>query len=416
MTQSGTKLEKPFRVLHTADWHLGKTLSDRNRLEEHRLFLDWLLQQVKKKSVDLILLAGDVFDSANPPQSAQWMYFNFISRLYRQGGCRLAIISGNHDSAQQLESPANVLSALDVSIVGFLPEDPKDRILYIPDRDSPKLAIAMIPFLRDRDLRIGNSGENIDKIKQNLAAGIRNSYHETSEVFISQGIDCPLLATGHLTVLGSKTSESERLIHIGGLGDVGTDVFSDFFSYIALGHIHKPQMAGAHEWIRYSGSPIQLSFSEAGDIKEVRILDFDSKGLIENQPLVIPRFRELKQIKCSYSEIESTLLASKFNNLQLRPWVELMVQDGSLETDIQEQVSKLQEKLDFDVIKVVRATTYKTLSSAFGGEIENYSKLEEVLSDPKSVFDQLLSQTDELDSDSKESLQIAFSSLTEEIE
>ena len=148
-------MDKKYRILHTADWHLGKLLNDQSRDAEHEMFLEWLLAVVKKEQIDAILVAGDIFDTANPPQSALQRYYDFVSRLFAQGDCQLIIIAGNHDSAAQLEAPKGVLNSLKTHVVGFLPEDPSERILYLPEAENPQVAIALIPFLRDRDLRVG---------------------------------------------------------------------------------------------------------------------------------------------------------------------------------------------------------------------------------------------------------------------
>ena len=136
-----------MKILHTADWHLGKLLNDQSRDEEHRLFLDWLLDVVKDEEIGAVLVAGDIFDTANPPQSPLRRYYDFVSQLFTQGDCQLILIAGNHDSAAQLEAPKEVLNSLKTRVVGFLPENPADRILYLPDGKNPEVAIALIPFL-----------------------------------------------------------------------------------------------------------------------------------------------------------------------------------------------------------------------------------------------------------------------------
>ncbi len=254
-----------FRILHTADWHLGKLLNDQSRDEEHERFLDWLLEFVAENSVDAVLLAGDVFDTANPPQSALARYYDFVSGLFRQGNCALVVIAGNHDSAAQLEAPKGVLSSLKTHVVGFLAEEPKARILGLPSDENPRVAVAMIPFLRDRDLRVGKAGESADEIRAQVLAGITSRYEEAAAAAV--GLKCPVIATGHLTVLGASTSDSERDIHIGGLGAVTSGSFPEVFSYVALGHLHRPQATDASGRVRYSGSPIALSFSEVADEK-----------------------------------------------------------------------------------------------------------------------------------------------------
>jgi DNA repair protein SbcD/Mre11 len=256
-----------FRVLHTADWHLGKMLNEQSREVEQKLFLDWLLKQVVDLEVDVVLVAGDVFDTANPPQSAEALYYDFVADLNRKSSASLVLIAGNHDSANQLEAPKRVLKALRTHVHGAVADDPADRLLLLPSADAPKVAIAMVPFLREKDLRTGKSGNTPAQVRKEIIAGITRVYEETAKAVKAAKISCPIIATGHLTVAGASSSESERDIHIGGLGDVDSTVFPDTFAYVALGHLHRPQAPDKAGRVRYSGSPIALSFSEVDDKK-----------------------------------------------------------------------------------------------------------------------------------------------------
>ncbi|MEI7590509.1 MAG: exonuclease subunit SbcD, partial [Deltaproteobacteria bacterium] len=201
-------------------------LNEQSREEEHSLFLDWLIKAASEHVVDAIVVAGDIFDSANPPQSAQALYYNFVSALFKLGGC---------------------------SLVGLMAEKPADRLLLLPSSENPRVAIALIPFLRDRDLRTGKAGESATEIQRQLVEGIRTRYEETAALLDAAVGNYQAIATGHLTVAGSKSSDAERDIHIGGLGAVGSDAFPARFGYVALGHLHRPQAAGGASRVRYSG-------------------------------------------------------------------------------------------------------------------------------------------------------------------
>lgn len=393
-----------YRLLHTADWHLGKPLDQLSREEEHARFLDWLLEAVKENEVDAIVLAGDVFDTANPPQSALTRYYDFVHALNQQGGCTLAIIGGNHDSAAQLEAPKQVLHALRTHVAGGLADDPGDRILCLPDEDNPAVALALVPFLRDRDLRVGRAGESNDEIRDNLAAGIHQCYEDTAAA--AEGLDCPLIGTGHLTVTGASRSESERDIHIGGLGAVSSDTFSSAYSYVALGHLHRPQATDTAGLVRYAGSPIALSFSEVNDTKEVRILDVAGNEL-SHYSLPVPVFRRLAQLRTKRASLEDDLAGFQPEDGELTTWVEVVVEDASLETDINEQVRELAEDRDFEILKVVRGRT----APAAGQELGDYTDdeaIESLLDRPGDVFDHLLKQHDEFSKDEVEALKTAF--------
>ena len=401
--------EKPkdsYRILHTADWHLGKLLNDQSRDEEHARFLTWLLAAVKEHAVDAIILAGDVFDTANPPQSALGRYFDFISGIFRQGDCSLVVIAGNHDSAAQLEAPKQALHALNVHVVGFLAEKPEARILCLPSVKNPKVAIAMMPFLRDRDLRVGKAGESADDIRSQVVAGIRQRYAEAAQAVKDSGTTCQNLATGHLTVLGAKTSDSERDIHIGGLGAVTADSFPDTFAYVALGHLHRPQTTDDGGRVRYAGSPIALSFSEAEDNKEVRILDVTAKGIAQHG-LPIPVFRRLVQVRTTNAGLDTALKEVDPKPGIFRTWVEVVVEDATFEEDLNERVRRLAEENGIEVLKVLRgrpaAITGRTV-----GEATDDEAIETLLDQPVQVFEHLLGQCGNLDEEEIEKLKTAF--------
>ena len=400
-----------YRLLHTADWHLGKLLNDQSRDEEHARFLDWLLAAVKEHDVDAIILAGDVFDTANPPQSALGRYFDFVSGLYRQGGCALVVIAGNHDSAAQLEAPKQALHSLNTHVVGFLAEKPEARILCLPNVKNPKVAIAMMPFLRDRDLRVGKAGESADDIRSQVVAGIRQRYAEAAQAVKDAGTTCPALATGHLTVLGAKTSDSERDIHIGGLGAVTPDSFPDSFAYVALGHLHRPQTTDDGGRVRYAGSPIALSFSEAEDSKEVRILDVTAKGIAQ-QGLAIPVFRRLAQIRTTNAGLETAMQEFNAGAGEFRTWVEVVVEDATLEDDLNERVRKLAEDRGVEVLKVLRGRS-ATVTGMSAGQATDDEAIDTLLDQPIQVFEHLLGQCGELDEKELEKLRTAFAVLVD---
>lgn len=411
MTNLINKSDDTFRVLHTADWHLGKTLNDQSRDKEHKLFLNWLLKIIDEGAVDVLVIAGDVFDSANPPQSAQKRYYNFVSQLYKNTNCSLIVTAGNHDSPLQLEAPRQVLHALGAHVVGFLPEDPASRLIVLPSPDNPRLVIAAIPFLRDRDLRRGYAGQDEKDIQQALTAGIKKCYAETADAAAKcseKGV--PILVTGHLTVMGTSKSDSEREIHIGGLGAVNADVFPDIFSYVALGHLHRPQTPDNR--VCYSGSPIALSFSEANDTKKVRILDFADGTLKEQTSIRVPVFRKLAQIRTSWDDLSESISSFNPDTGKLETWVEVIVKDASLGEDINEVVQNLAAERNFQVLKVLR----ESVGLPEDIDIENqsdYEAIETLLDDPTKVFEHRLEQESNLEKKEKKELKIAFAQLLE---
>lgn len=402
-----------FRILHTADWHLGKMLNEQSREEEQRRFLDWLLKQVVEMEVDVVLVAGDVFDTANPPQSAEAMYYDFVAELNRKSPAGLVLIAGNHDSANQLEAPKRVLKALRTYVHGAVAEDPADRLLLLPSADAPKVAIAMVPFLREKDLRMGKTGDQEAAVRKEIIAGITRVYDETAKAVKSVKINCPVIATGHLTVAGSSSSESEREIHIGGLGAVDSSVFPEAFAYVALGHLHRPQSTDKAGRVRYSGSPIALSFSEVDDKKEVRLLDVTGKGISQSS-VPIPVFRKLVQLKTSLATLDKDLSAqAKAKAGELPTWVEVVLSGHTGLNDANSQVQTLAHGQPFEVLKVMLADVPRLIGAGVGQEVD--TQLEGLLDKPTEVFDLLLKQQVDLPDADKKSLRLAFRKIVDRI-
>ena len=395
-----------FRVLHTADWHLGKMLNEQSREEEQKLFLQWLLQQVGELEVDAVLVAGDVFDTANPPQSAEALYYDFVAALHRETRASLVLIAGNHDSANQLEAPKRVLKALRTYVHGAVADESADRLLLLPSADAPKVAIAMVPFLREKDLRMGKTGDKEAAVRKEIIAGIARVYEETAKVAKSAKISCPVIATGHLTVAGSSSSESERDIHIGGLGAIDSTVFPEAFAYVALGHLHRPQSTDKAGRVRYSGSPIALSFSEVDDKKEIRLLDVTGKGITQSS-VPIPVFRKLVQLKTSLETLDKDLAAqAKVKAGELPTWVEVVLSGHTGLNDANSQVQALAHGQPFEVLKVMLADVPRLIGAGVGQEVD--TQLEGLLDKPAEVFDLLLKQQEDLPEADKKSLRLAF--------
>ncbi len=400
-----------FRVIHTADWHLGKTLGDLSREDEHARFLEFLLTTIAQENADLLIIAGDVFDSANPPQSAEKQYFDFLVTLRRTTTCRVLITAGNHDSPSGLDAPKRLLGALEITVVGEAPADPTDAIICYPDSENPALAVAAVPFLRDRDLRTSAADESATDIQHALVAGITARYQEVAAA-LPPGVAA--LATGHLTVAGSSTSESEREIHIGGLGAVTAGTFPERFSYVALGHLHRPQSCGEAAHIRYSGSPIPLSFSESKDKKSLRLLEFAQGKLTQSRAIPIPLTRPLIQLKTTRDQIASTLAAFTPPEAPLPAWVELIIEGTLLGEDAFAIASQAAADRPFEVIRVLTTREVPAaLSTTASGETA-HSHEDDLLQRPAEVFARRLATEPDLLPAERESLETAFRTLLEQ--
>jgi exonuclease SbcD len=324
-----------MRILHTADWHLGARLVERDRLPEHAAFLDWLLETLRSEKIDALLVSGDVFDAANPPQDAVALYFDFLKRLADLKTVQAVITGGNHDSASHLNAPRELLKRFDVHVFGHAGET---NVV-----DLGGAVVAAVPFLRERDLRQATAGETITAVHEQLRAAIRAHYAGQLAACRQLAQGRPVIAMGHLTVLGATTSDSERDIHIGNLGAVGADLFNGF-DYTALGHLHRPQKVASLETIRYSGSPIALSFSEAADKKSVVVLDTQGMNI---ETLAIPTTRQLIR-----ATVDRATLAADLQTVPAGSWAEITVKLNAPEPDLDRQVREAAAGR-FDVLKVL---------------------------------------------------------------
>ncbi|MEN9636238.1 MAG: exonuclease subunit SbcD [Verrucomicrobiota bacterium] len=340
------------RLIHTADWHLGARLIDCDRHEEHAAFLEWLLQQLAALRPDLLIVAGDIFDGATPPQEALKLYYHFLSRLAQVARCQTLVLGGNHDSPATLHAPREVLRALDVRVIAAPPENPADALISLPDA-----IICAVPYLRERDVRTASPGQSADEVAAAIRTGIKNHYRAVYELAQATAAGRLIIGTGHLTALGSAISPSERTIHIGNLGAVSGDCF-DGFAYTALGHIHRPQPVGGNERVRYAGSPIALSFAEVDLAKEIRVIDINGPTLTHHA-IPLPVFRSLIRLTTNGAALGADLatvlthLRAGPNEPPLIPWLELTVTDGRSHPDLARRVSAAAAELPLRILKVM---------------------------------------------------------------
>ena len=298
-----------MRLLHTSDWHLGHTLHDAPREEEHAAFLTWLLDTIEERDVDALLVTGDIFDSANPPASAQRDWYRFlVAAGRRRPGLRVVAIAGNHDSAARLEAPGDVLAALDVTVVGELPRvdgrlDPDRLLVPLCNRDGVRRAwVAAVPYLRPSDFAglPGAGNDEADALGVDpKATRVAAVYAEAAAAArrVKQDGEAVVL-TGHLYAAGTRLSElSERKIQKGNLEAVSHDAFDDDVAYVALGHLHLAQTVGGRENVRYAGSPIPLALSEAGYRHEVVLVDLpNGGGAARVETIPVPRSVEILRL------------------------------------------------------------------------------------------------------------------------
>lgn len=393
-----------MKILHTADWHIGKSLYKHALYEDIQLFFSELISIIDEEAVDVLLVSGDIFDLANPSNKDKEVYYSFLTTLISKN-IQVVITAGNHDSVRMLEAPKALLKQLNVHIVGN-GLDLESQIIPF-SKGSVHINVLAVPYLKDRDIRKSRSGESYDDAVTALREGIKNHYEKLVQI-AKKGKECNyIIGMGHLYVQGSSLSDSEREIQIGNLAGVQATELDTGMDYLALGHIHRPQVLTQDGRIQYSGSPIALSFSERKDEKRVVLIDLsDSSVTINHRSLT--KYRMLSRLSGTVDEIK-TQLNSFENTSPLPAMIELNVHEQNRDE------SKLLELIEIANSKDERyfIVNYKI---HFEEQIEQLHNLksDQIIQDlkPMDVFESRLG--DSIEKDKKEALTIAFNELLEE--
>lgn len=343
-----------MKILHTSDWHLGRTLySKKERQEEHKAFLEWLLKTIKENSIDILLIAGDIFDTASPSTTSQRMYYDFLVKVKTMGCENVIVVGGNHDSPSFLNAPKDILAALNVAVVGNATENIEDEILVVKDNNgNPTIIVCGVPFLRERDISRFAEGENYSDRSKRINENIKKHYEEIAEFAEKKrkelGKQIPIIATGHLSVAGGQRNEDDgvRETYIGNIEAVGSDIFPDTFEYVALGHYHIPSKIKEH--IRYCGSPIPMGFGEAKQTKCVYVIDYTKEQNIET--IEIPVFQKLESIVGDKNYIEKRLTELKKSGSSV--WVEVIYKGDEIFPDFSAWTNEQVRNSKIEVLKL----------------------------------------------------------------
>lgn len=324
-----------MKIIHTADWHLGQTFYGYERSYEHRIFLDWLAEVIFKNQIDVLLISGDIFDNPNPSAESQAIFFKFIHRLINSiPSLRIIITAGNHDSGARIEAPNPILEHLNVTIRGIVTHnDTTGEIDYnrfiIPLSDD--ICCLAVPYLRQSDYP---SSVTYDE-------GVNSFYSALYE--IAKKSFNTIIAMGHMHVAGSEISQgdrSERIV-IGGLDCVNIIPLAKCFDYMALGHLHKAQRVAGNEHIRYSGTPLPMSFAERNNKQSVTCVTFENgekrieKIEFDTPVKLISIPQEAKPIPQVLEELESLPKGEVNEN---SPFLEIRVQITEPEPTLRKQI------------------------------------------------------------------------------
>lgn len=320
------------RFFHTSDWHLGQFFYNHSRQYEHEQFLAWLILQIKEKQPHALLIAGDIFDVINPASSAQKQLYQFLADVHDVAPhMQTLMIAGNHDSGYRIEQVEPLLEKYHAKAVGVVHKNTEGKLdldrMLAPIHDEQKNIVAWcltLPFLRTAEItgfndQTTNSQNAIAYAHQQLIA----------EAKARKSADQALILMSHAHMQGGETSDSERSIIIGNEEALSTALFDDVIDYVALGHLHKPQKVGQTH-IRYSGSPIPLSFSEINYKHQVLEISIDpsqsDESRFQMQSLAIPRSVQLHRIKGTIAEVLTQLSAlpsGEIDEIDQREYIEI---------------------------------------------------------------------------------------------
>lgn len=347
-----------MRILHTSDWHLGQHFIGKTRQAEHQALIDWTIEQVRDHQVDAVLIAGDIFDTGAPPSYARELYARLVVGLHDLA-VPLVVLGGNHDSVATLAESRPLLDYLGTTVVPSPDEDPARQVLVLPARSGePGAIVCAVPFIRPRDVLQSRAGQSAGEKQQSLQAAIEQHYRTVYQLASARreqlGLPLPIVATGHLTTVGASSSESVREIYVGALDALPATAFPPA-DYIALGHIHRPQQVGGQRQIRYSGSPIPLSFDEAGQQKEMLLVELGPDGLSAVTPLPVPCFQPLTSVRGSLETLEAAIRQAAEQGSAERPvWLEVTVQVDDYLTDLQTRLQTMTDGLPVEVLRLRR--------------------------------------------------------------
>ena len=437
-----------MKVLHTADWHIGRRLYGRKRYDEFRLFLQWLSDLIIKQNVEILLISGDIFDTTTPNNYSQELYYQFLYRISQGNSCcqHIVITAGNHDSPTLLSAPASLLRSINIHVVGEpdtllnnkTTQPSQDIITLHSPHGDPISIVCAIPYLRDKDIRRAEAGESIEDKAHNMLNGIQSHYWRVAseaakiqeDIMATHNKYVPIIGMGHLFTAGGKvtpddgvrdlylgsthTSLSES--SVGNITHVGVDTFSREVDYWALGHLHSYQRV--HETasdnsrtvdrippIYYSGSPIPMGFGESNQTKVVLIIDIDTsieigvgtRPLVEIEPYTIPIFQNIQRISGDLDEILDRI----FELTHTHVWLEITYTGKDILGNLSSQIADaIGSNSKIEVLRIKNMQLYaQTQYSSFehrhdpeGSDISTYLTLHDL--SVKDVFQRCLDASD----------------------
>lgn len=378
-----------MKILHTSDWHLGRSLYGRKRYEEFEAFLTWLAETIQQNEIDALLVAGDVFDTSAPSNRAQELYYGFLRRVAASCCRHVVIIGGNHDSPSFLNAPKALLKVLDVHVVGSASDSPEEEVLVLQNKQGvQELIVCAVPYLRDRDIRTVEAGESVEAKGRKLVEGIGKHYAAVGalaeQIRAELKSDIPIIGMGHLFTVGGQIAEGDdsvRELYLGSLAHVPAGIFPACFNYLALGHLHVPQKVNDSETFRYSGSPLPMGFGEAKQQKSVCLVEFEGSSA-SVELIDVPVFQQLERIKGGWKTISNRI--TELSAMGSHCWLEVIYDGAEVIGDLRERLEAAISGTQMEILLIKN----NRIRDRVLGQIHEKETLDDL--DVKEVFERCL--------------------------
>ncbi len=345
-----------MKFIHTSDWHLGKSLEGHSRLEEQEQFCDDFVKLVNDNDIDMIIIAGDIYDTSNPPAQAEKLFYKTVSRLANNGERCVLIISGNHDNPERLAAITPLAHEQGIIVLGY-PLSSTEKAKYEGfeileakegclkvEIKGEKATIITLPYPSEKRLNeaIGNPS-NDEEAQKTYSERVGELFRELEENFEEDTIN---IAVSHIFVVGGEGTDSERPIQLGGSLLVEKKDLPTKAQYIALGHLHKPQKASHRLNAYYSGSPLQYSKDERSYAKGANIVDLKAGESPIIQSIYFKNYKPIEVFKCNGIE-EAIKICDDNKDRNIWSYFEIKTEH----VISQSEIKKMKELLD-DIIEI----------------------------------------------------------------
>lgn len=396
-----------MKVLHTADWHIGQLFYEYDRTYEHEQFLDWLTELLCREEIDLLLIAGDVFDISNPSAASIRLFYSFLNNATRKcPDLQIIITAGNHDSASRLEAPRPLLESSRIHIVGTIDKDDNGNINYdkvtIPITDKANNTVGWclaVPYLRIGDYPAAERDHKAAPRENTYSAGVASFYKEAHRhIADKKTAGQYIIALGHLHVAHAEITDmdsAERAI-MGGIECVSASAFHPDLYYIGLGHIHKAQQIGGKEHIRYAGSPIPLSFSELKYKHQIVYFELDAAGIRNLKPVEVPITVPLLSVPQKHAPLPDVIKAltalppaGEPSDTPRSPYLEIRILLDEPRPGLRHQIEQALEGKNIRLAKI--DVRYPSKTTEGDGHLEGPGDNLDALT-PRDVFNRIYEQ------------------------